>query len=167
MFRRIVLTFGLGVLLVTGTLALPSPALASPRSSAEAAGQTHLAALTRSYFVALNRGVTTGSFSGLAAIIAPRAKLTERSLLSREAQVCCTKTVHGRSAIARFYRRLSAGLPGSRWVVGVMNQVSPATMVVYARRIGARGTPPLYSSHRVTIRNGTIVSLDLTLYLLQ
>jgi hypothetical protein len=129
--------------------------------------QTRLAAMTRSYFVALNQGMRTGDFSGLTAILALGASLVERSMLPREAQVCCAVTVRGRSAIARFYRRLTADLSGTHWVVGVRNQVSPTTVVAYAHAGGTRGTPPVYSMQRLVVRSSQITSLDLTLYYLQ
>jgi hypothetical protein len=165
MFRRNLRTVTFTALLLT-TTALAPPALASPRA-AEPASPSRLVELTRSYLAALNHGLATGSFSGLAAIVAPGATLTERSSLSREAQLCCATTVRGRSAIVRFYRRLSADVPGRRWIVGVMNQVSPTTMVVYTRASEGPHAPALYSSHRVAMNNGEIVSLTLTLYYLQ
>jgi hypothetical protein len=45
-----------------------------------------------------------------------------------------------------------------------MNQVSPTTTVVYARIAGAKMTASLSSMQRLTMRNGSISSLDLALY---
>jgi hypothetical protein len=66
--------------------------------------------------------------------------------------------------ILPFYRHLSADVAGGRWIVGVMNQVSPTTMVVYAHIAGDKGTTLLHSTQRLTVRNSKILSVDLTLY---
>jgi hypothetical protein len=164
MSRRLVFSLALGVLLLTVAPAAQSPAFASQQVSATQASQSRLAALTQSYFVALNRALVAGNVSGLRAVFAARATLTERSALTIIEPTSQVSMVHGRSAVIQFYRHLSAAIGRSRWVVGVMNQVSPTTMVAYARSVGTRRTPPVSSMQRLTMRNGTIVSVDLTLY---
>jgi hypothetical protein len=151
-------------ILLAATPALTSRPLASRGGIADPpVSQSRLVALTQSYFIALNDSLATGNFSGLGAIIAPAATLTERSALVHRVPFTQASAVRGRSAILRFYRHLSADFPGGHWIVGIRNQVSPTTMVVYARAASARGTQSLYSSQRVTVRNGKIVSLDLLL----
>jgi hypothetical protein len=164
MFRRILLTTSFTTLLLAATPALPSPVLAAQQTSAVSASQSRLAAVTQSYFVALNDSLATGNFSGLRAILAARATLTERSSLTLLEPSPQITTVHGRSAVIHFYRHLSAHVAGSRWIVGVMNQVSPTTMVAYARIVGAQNTPLLYATQRLTMRSGKITSVDLTLF---
>src|SRR5206468_369420 len=112
----------------------------------------------------LNHALVTGSFSDLRTVFAAGATLTERSSLTRTDPTPQMSTVRGQSAVIRFYRRLSAEVARSRWIVGLMNQVSPATMVVYAHTSGGPSTPSLYSLQRLIVRNGKIMSVDLTLY---
>lgn len=164
MSRRIALSLGLGILLLTATPTVPSPALASQRVSTPTANRSRVAALTQSYFAALNHALVTGSFSGLRTLFAARVTLTERSSLMFTDPTSQIRTVRDRSAVIRAYRRLSANVTGSRWIVGTMNQVSPATMVVYAHTTDGQRTPSLYSTHRLSVRKGTIVRVDLTLY---
>jgi hypothetical protein len=158
MFRRILLTATVTALLLTATPALASRGgIADPPPS-----QSRLAAVTQSYFATLNHALATGSFAGLRVLFAARATLTERSSLTDSSPHI--STVRGRSTIIQFYRHLSADVVGSRWIVGVMNQVSPTTMLVYARIVGAQSIPLLYATQRLTMRSGKIVRVDLTVY---
>jgi hypothetical protein len=159
MSRRILLTATFAALLLATT-----PALASQQTGAVQASQSRLAALTQSYFATLNHALATSSFAGLRALFAPRATLIEQSALTLTAPSAYISTVRGQSAIVQFYRHLSTDLGGSRWIVGVMNQVSPTTMVAYARIVAAQSIPTLSSMQRLTIRNGKIARVDLTLY---
>jgi hypothetical protein len=167
MSRRILLTATFAALLLTAIPAIQSPALASEGGRPDLPSPFRLAALTHSYFVALDYGQATGNFSALGAMIAPAATLTERSMLVHSDAFAETRTLRGRSAIISFYRHLAADFPGGRWIVGIRNQVSPTTVVVYARGIDAQGRPSLYSVQRVTVRNGKITRLNLVLDYLQ
>jgi hypothetical protein len=160
--------FGIvNALLLTIIAAVHFPGTDIQAAHAVTPSQSRLATLTHSYFVVLNRGLATGNVSGLSSIIAPTATLTERSAMVHGAPSTQTNTIRDRSAIVRFYRHLAADFPGGHWVVGIQNQVSPTTMVVYARAAGAQGRPSLYSVQRVTVRSGKIIRLNLMLdYLL-
>lgn len=164
MSRSITLSLGLGILLVIATLPAPSPALASQQVGALTANQSRLAALTQSYFAALNHALVSGSFSDLRAAFTTRATLTERSSLTRIDPTPQSSILRGQRAVIRFYRHLSAEVAGSRWIVGLMNQASPTTMVAYAHTSGGPRSHSLYSMQRLIVRNSTIVSVDLTLY---
>jgi hypothetical protein len=163
MSRHIVLSLGLGILLLTVTPPAPSSALASQQVIALPAHQSRLAALTQSYFAALNHALVTGSFSDLRAAFAAHATLTERSSITGIESTPEISTFRGQRAVIHFYRHLTAYVAGSRWIVSLMNQVSPATMVVYAYTSGGRRAPPVYSVHRLVVRNSAIVSVDFTL----
>jgi hypothetical protein len=164
MFRRILLATTFTALLLAAIPAIQSPALASGRASAVPASQSRTAALTRSYFATLNHALATGSYSGLGKIFAARATLIERSSLTLSELRPYISTIRGRNAIIQFYRQFSADVAGSRWIVGVMNQVSPTTIVAYSRVVGAQSAPLLYAMQRLTVRNGKIARVDLTLY---
>jgi hypothetical protein len=141
----------------------PSPALKSPRVRTVPARQSPLIASTQSYIAALKHSLAAGSFSDLRAAFAAHATLTERSSITGIESTPQISTFRRQRAVIRFYRHLTADIAGSRWIVSLMNQVSPATMVVYAYTSGGRRTPPLYSVHRLVVRNRAIVSVDLTL----
>lgn len=147
-----------------GTAALASPVLASQQGNSAPATQSRLVVLTHNYFVALNHALLTRNYSNLRSVFAARATLTERSSLTLIEPTPQISTAHGRSAIINVYRHLSADVAGRPWIVGVMNQVSPSTMAVYARIAASASAPSLYSMQRLTVRSGKIVQLELTLY---
>jgi hypothetical protein len=161
--ERLMRRCGLIVLLTTLTLAGTSATTSARpcmpnRPECGLPIQPTASAVVDSYFGALNHGMQTGDFSGLAFVYTADATLTQNEPDGH------TRVVHGLAAITQFYRQVRTSFPANGWVRDGMRALSRTIVLSYEHTSGRSLVAPARSSHLFVITDGRIKSIDWTVY---
>jgi len=152
--KRSLLTACLAAALFLPLVALPA---AGTTSAATHTAKRYRSApsAVRAYFQVLNSGMTSGSFSGLASVMAPNATLTKSNPDGK------TTVYHGLAEITGFYQGLYQKLPNWQWTTDQQRSLSKTNVIAYEH---ADGIPHMTVASRCVhifgIKKGMIVSYD-------